>query len=152
MYFINCVGVFLVPNRYNQPLSHLSHRYQRIFFVEFNQQDNQQNSIISVDKGEITLLHASLSTPCFISTNYYASAIDMTLEQLNKMTLFPLSSKDDIDILLVGTGANSRFLDPKQQVAIQQMGIGIESMSTESACRSFNLLLCDVRRVGLLLL
>ncbi|SFV87304.1 Membrane protein [hydrothermal vent metagenome] len=120
--------------------------------MEFNQQDNQQNSIISVDKGEITLLHASLSTPCFISTNYYASAIDMTLEQLNKMTLFPLSSKDDIDILLVGTGANSRFLDPKQQVAIQQMGIGIESMSTESACRSFNLLLCDVRRVGLLLL
>ncbi|WXT99999.1 MAG: hypothetical protein Ctma_0705 [Catillopecten margaritatus gill symbiont] len=120
--------------------------------MEFNQQNNQQNSIVSVDEGVITLSHTSLSTPCFISTNYYANAIDMTLEQLNKMTLFSFSSKDDIDILLVGTGVNSRFLDPKQQVAIQQMGIGIESMSSESACRSFNLLLSDVRRVGLLLL
>ncbi|HIM54862.1 MAG TPA: hypothetical protein EYI82_05185, partial [Gammaproteobacteria bacterium] len=34
----------------------------------------------------------------------------------------------------------------------QQMGIGVESMNSESACRSFNLLLSDIRRVGLLLL
>jgi len=32
------------------------------------------------------------------------------------------------------------------------MGIGVESMNHESACRSFNLLLSDIRRVGLLLL
>lgn len=76
----------------------------------------------------------------------------MTLEQLDKMTLFPLSSKDDIRLLIIGTGATARFLDPKQQVAIQQMGIGVESMNTESACHSFNLLLSDARLVGLLLL
>ncbi|HCX12708.1 MAG TPA: hypothetical protein DHJ28_00265, partial [Gammaproteobacteria bacterium] len=35
---------------------------------------------------------------------------------------------------------------------IQQMGIGVECMNSESACRSFNLLLSDIRRVGLLLL
>ncbi|TEU22052.1 MAG: hypothetical protein E3I13_02765, partial [Gammaproteobacteria bacterium] len=51
-----------------------------------------------------------------------------------------------------GTGGATQFLHPKQQVAIQQMGIGVESMNNESACRSFNLLLSDVRRVGLLLL
>lgn len=120
--------------------------------MEFNQQDNQQNSIISADNKTITLSHTSLSTPCFISTNYHTSIPDITLEQLDKITLFPLSSKDDIDILIIGTGTIGRFLDQKQQIAIQQMGIGVESMSSESACRSFNLLLSDVRLVGLLLL
>lgn len=120
--------------------------------MEFNQQDNQQNSIISVDNKTITLSHTSLSTPCFISTNYHTNIPDMTLEQLDKITLFPLSSKDDIELLIIGTGALGRLLDPKQQVTIQQMGIGIESMSSESACRSFNLLLSDARLVGLLLL
>ncbi|MBA5249437.1 Membrane protein [hydrothermal vent metagenome] len=120
--------------------------------MEFNQQDNQQNSILSVTEGAISLSHASLSTPCFVSTNYHIEIPEMSLEKLDKMSLFPLASKDDIDILIVGTGATGKFLNPQQQVAIQQMGIGIESMSSRSACRSFNLLLSDVRRVGLLLL
>lgn len=120
--------------------------------MEFNQQDNSQNSIISVSDKKIVLSHTTLSVPCFISTNHCTIIPDITLEQLNKTLLFPLSYKDDIDILIVGTGAIGRFLDPKQQVAIQQMGIGVESMATASACRSFNLLLSDVRRVGLLLL
>ncbi len=119
--------------------------------MEFNQQDNQQNSIISMSDETISLSHTSLSTPCFVSTNYHTEMVEMTLKQLDKMTLFPLVSKDDIDILIVGTGAAGQFLNPQQQVAIQQMGIGVETMSTDSACRSFNLLLSDVRRVGLLL-
>jgi len=123
-----------------------------ILKVEFNQQDNQKNSIISVNDKTITLSHTSLTAPCFVSTNYHTETPDMTLEKLDKMSLFPLSSKDDIDILIVGTGATGCFLDPQQQVAIQQMGIGIETMSTESAYRSFNLLLSDMRLVGLLLL
>ncbi|SMN11574.1 Membrane protein [uncultured Candidatus Thioglobus sp.] len=120
--------------------------------MEFNQQDDQKNSIISVTDSIVTLSHTTLKTPCFISTNHCLETPDLTMENLDKMALFPLSCKDDIDILLIGTGATGKFLNPQQQVEIQQMGIGFESMSSESACRSFNLLLADVRLVGLLLL
>jgi uncharacterized protein len=120
--------------------------------VEFNQQDNNNNSIISVDKNAVILSHVTLPIPCFISSSHYIKTPDLTLEKLDKMALFPLSSKDDIDLLIIGTGKTGKFLDPQQQVAIQQMGIGVESMSNASACRSFNLLLADVRLVGLLLL
>ncbi|SMM99010.1 Membrane protein [uncultured Candidatus Thioglobus sp.] len=120
--------------------------------MEFNQQDNQKNSIISVTDDTVILAHTTLKIPCFISTNHCLETPDLTMDSLDKMALFPLSSKDDIDILLIGTGATGKFLNPQQQVAIQQMGIGLESMSSESACRSFNLLLADVRLVGLLLL
>ncbi|SMN14271.1 protein of unknown function DUF498 [uncultured Candidatus Thioglobus sp.] len=105
-----------------------------------------------MDDDTVTLLNATLTTPCFISSNYHTEVPDLTLENLNKITLFPLSSKDDIDILIVGTGKIGKFLNPQQQVALQQMGIGVESMNNKSACRSFNLLLSDVRLVGLLLL
>ena len=120
--------------------------------MEFNQQDNNQNSVVSIENSMVTLSHTTLSTPCFISPKYHTQTPNLTLEQLDKMVLFPLSSKDDIDLLIIGTGKYSQFLRPQQQVALQQMNIAVESMNSESACRSFNLLLSDARLVGLLLL
>ena len=120
--------------------------------MEFNQQESEHNSIISVDNSQVKLIHCVLKTPCFISPSYSVEIKATNIESLDKALLFPLSSKDDIDILIIGTGEMTQFLHPKQQIAIQQMGIGVESMNNESACRSFNLLLTDARRVGLLLL
>jgi uncharacterized protein len=120
--------------------------------MEFNQQESEQNSIISVEDFQIKLAHTTLNTPCFISPKYFTETEITNLDSLDKALLFPLSSEDDIDILIIGTGSATQFLHPKQQIAIQQMGIGVESMNSESACRSFNLLLSDIRRVGLLLL
>ncbi|CAC9494156.1 hypothetical protein [uncultured Gammaproteobacteria bacterium] len=120
--------------------------------MEFNQQDNNRNSIVSIENDMVTLSHTTLSTPCFISPKYHTQTPDLILERLDKIALFPLSSKDDIDILIIGTGEYSQFLNPLQQVALQQMNIGVESMNSESACRCFNLLLSDARLVGLLLL
>lgn len=122
------------------------------FTMDFNQQESNQNSIISVDNAVVHLSHTTLSMPCFISPSYHTQTPDLTLEKLDKTLLFPLSSKDDIDLLIIGTGQYSQFLTPQQQIALQQMNIGVESMPSESACRSFNLLLSDVRLVGLLLL
>jgi hypothetical protein len=39
--------------------------------VEFNQQDNNQNSVVSIENGRVTLSHTTLSTPCFISPKHY---------------------------------------------------------------------------------
>ncbi len=120
--------------------------------MEFNQQESEINSIVSVDNAQIKLAHTCLKTPCFISSRYFTETEITNLDQLDKATLFPLISQDDVDILIIGTGKTTQFLHPKQQIEIQQMGIGVESMNHESACRSFNLLLSDIRRVGLLLL
>lgn len=120
--------------------------------MEFNQQEVRQNSIISVDNSAIKLAHTLLKTPCFISTNYHTETKINDLSLLDKPTLFPLSNQDNINVLIIGTGSNAQFLSPKQQIDIQQMGIGVETMNTKSACRSFNLLLSDMRLVGLLLL
>ena len=120
--------------------------------MEFNQQENNQNSVISIEQGLVQLGHTQIKTPCFISRSFFAETKIKTIEDINKVSIFSLSSQDDIDILIIGTGASPKFLTAKQQVNIQQMNIGTESMNSESACRSFNLLLSDVRNIGLLLL
>ncbi len=120
--------------------------------MEFSQQENNQNSITSIEKDYVSLEYKKVKTPCFISKKYSCEIDINNIDSINKQALFPLSIHDDIDLLIIGTGDKSVFLSPKQQVEIQNMGIGIESMNNQSACRSFNLLLSDARNVGLLLL
>jgi uncharacterized protein len=54
--------------------------------------------------------------------------------------------------LIIGTGNSPKFLSPKQQIELSEFGLGVECMNNSSACSSFNLLLGDLRKVGLLLL
>jgi uncharacterized protein len=120
--------------------------------MEFNQQEANKNSIISVDSLKIELAHVLLKRPCFVSPKYYSEVDISKLEQLDKASIFSMSHHDNIDLLIIGTGDSSKFLHPKQIVEIQQMGVAVECMNNESACHSFNLLLSDSRLVGLLVL
>ena len=56
---------------------------------------------------------------------------------------------DDIDILLVGAGAEIAPLPNDFQTAVEALNIGVEVMATPAACRTFNVLLAEGRRVAL---
>ena len=55
-----------------------------------------------------------------------------------------------IDVLFVGQGAEIAPLDPGLTARFEAAGIGVEVMATPSACRTYNVLLAEGRRVGLL--
>ncbi len=59
-----------------------------------------------------------------------------------------LAEAGDLDILLVGMGAEVAPLDRGARAALEAAGIGVEIMSTGSACRTYNVLLSEGRRVG----
>ena len=120
--------------------------------MEFNQQENSTNSIISIEKDRVGLSHTWLKTPCFISKTHQEEIQISTIEQIDKASVFSWCAKDEVSLLLVGTGESAKFLSAEQQVLIQQLGIGVESMNNAAACRSFNLLLSDTRAVGVVLL
>ncbi|MCV6597176.1 MAG: Mth938-like domain-containing protein [Mangrovicoccus sp.] len=54
-----------------------------------------------------------------------------------------------IDVLLLGTGAEIAHPPQAFRQMIEQAGIGIDPMSSPSACRTYNILLSEGRRVGL---
>jgi uncharacterized protein len=53
-----------------------------------------------------------------------------------------------IDVLLVGTGAEIGFLPADTVRLLEEAGMGVEAMATASACRSYNVLLAEERRVA----
>ena len=120
--------------------------------MEFTEQSTNQNTVISLDESSITLSHIQLNIPCFISSKKSEEVSISSIEEISKETLFPLLSQESIELLIIGTGKHSKFLSPKQQVSLSELGLGVECMNNVSACSSFNLLLSDLRPVGLLIL
>jgi len=57
----------------------------------------------------------------------------------------------DIDVLLVGMGEEIAALPRDAREALEAAGIGVEVMSTPSACRTYNVLLAEDRRVAVTL-
>lgn len=51
------------------------------------------------------------------------------------------------EILLLGTGARFRFPDPSALAPLYRAGVGVEVMDTRAACRTYNILLAEGRRV-----
>jgi len=52
------------------------------------------------------------------------------------------------DVLLLGTGARQRFPHPRLYRALTDAGIGVECMATAAACRTYNILAAEGRRVA----
>ncbi len=56
------------------------------------------------------------------------------------------------EVILLGTGLHARLPDLRLATEIMRRGIGFEAMTTEAACRTFNILAAEYRRVAAALL
>jgi uncharacterized protein len=57
-----------------------------------------------------------------------------------------------LEIVLLGTGARQRFPSPRLTAPLAQSRIGLEVMDLKAACRTYNILVAEERKVGLALL
>jgi uncharacterized protein len=65
---------------------------------------------------------------------------------------FSALAKLPLEILVLGTGAVLRFPGASHSKVMRTAGIGLEVMDTRAACRTYNILLSEDRRVGAALL
>ena len=70
-----------------------------------------------------------------------ASASIETLEAV-------FSAEPPIEILLIGSGAAFEMAPPELRAALGGRGLSIESMDTGAACRTYNVLMAEDRRVA----
>lgn len=83
----------------------------------------------------------------------WAVAPATALAPLEPETLEPiLGAEIEFDILLLGTGPTQVFIPPAVRQRIRERGPVAEMMDTGAACRTFNLLLAEGRRVAAALL
>lgn len=64
----------------------------------------------------------------------------------------PLSLMGKIDVLFVGTGTDIAHAPPAFREALEQAGIGVEVMASPAACRTYNVLLSEGRRIAVCLI
>ncbi len=78
---------------------------------------------------------------------------ELDVAALDTGTLDPiLRAEPRFDILLIGTGGRQVFMPPSLRRTIREFGPVVEVMDTGAACRTFNLLLAEARRVAAALL
>lgn len=65
---------------------------------------------------------------------------------------FLLLSKLDVELVIFGSGERHRFPRPEWQVGLMQRHIGLETMDTQAACRTYNILAGEGRKVAAALL
>ena len=56
------------------------------------------------------------------------------------------------EIVLLGTGRRQRFPHPRLTAALAQARIGLEVMDVQAACRTYNILVAEERKVAAALL
>lgn len=52
------------------------------------------------------------------------------------------------EIVILGTGTTQRFPRPEQTRSLTEAGIGVEVMDSAAACRTYNILMAEGRRVA----
>ena len=83
-----------------------------------------------------------LVTPERVVTAWSAGGFD-TLTEADFEALIALEP----EVVLLGTGATLRFPHPRLMRALTDAGIGVEVMDTPAACRTFNILAAEGRKV-----
>lgn len=77
-----------------------------------------------------------------VRTNWVVADFDALTEEhfVYFLTLKP-------DVLLLGTGTTQRFPHPRLYRTLTDAGIGVECMDTPAACRTYNILAAEDRKV-----
>jgi uncharacterized protein len=56
------------------------------------------------------------------------------------------------DVVILGTGARQRFVHPRLITGLTSRRIGVECMDNQAACRTYNILMAEGRKVALALI
>lgn len=54
-----------------------------------------------------------------------------------------------VDVVFIGTGAETAHIPTDLRSRLEETGLGVEAMNSPSACRTYNVLLSEGRRVAL---
>lgn len=95
------------------------------------------------EDGRLSLHQSFIISPQRLIREWPPVAIDQ-IEAQHLSTLSELG----VEVLLLGTGRLLRFPDPDQLASLVSLGIGYEVMDTPAACRTYNILAGEGRKVG----
>ncbi len=111
--------------------------------------DNQKIQLSERCNNNKKLIKHVITSTCFLS--YKDLVTNFTEKQFTELTMSFLINFSHIEILLIGTGKEQRFPDKELYSQLHQLPYSTDFMDTAAACRTFNILANENRKIGSLL-
>lgn len=114
--------------------------------------DSQINTVKRYQAGQVQVNQQVISTSCFIThdsieTDWPCKAINA----LNNALLDQLLALQP-EVIILGTGETQEFPEPKWFAYCASKGVGLEVMTNNAACRTYNVLTTEERDIVLALI
>lgn len=80
--------------------------------------------------------------------------VDWPVESFDALSVAHIDQIDATtpDVVILGTGMKQRFIHPKLTSSLTSRRIGVECMDNQAACRTYNILMAEGRKVALALI
>ena len=80
--------------------------------------------------------------------------VDWPVESFDNLSVTHIDQIDATtpDVVILGTGMKQRFIHPKLTSSLTARRIGVECMDNQAACRTYNILMAEGRKVALALI
>ena len=115
--------------------------------MRFSQENIEGNSISAFASGQVTVNGETITTSIIVTPERIIH--DWLPAAFDEMECSHLERFGELDpeIILIGTGETLRFPPASWTADYLARGIGVEFMDTAAACRTYNVLLSEDRRV-----
>lgn len=118
--------------------------------LQFIRESADDFTITGFEPGSVRVGTASFNTAIALSHNHAPTA--WRANQPLDAASIAAGTAIDAEIVIIGTGARLVFPAPAALQPLRDARIGFEVMDSRAACRTYNVLLAEGRKAGLLLL
>ena len=100
-----------------------------------------------VEINAVRFTHSLLVTP-------ETPPVAWTVDAFDKLSVenFERIADTGPEVVILGTGARQRFVHPRLAAVLTARRVGIEAMDNKAACRTYNILMAEGRKVTLALI
>ncbi len=112
----------------------------------------QYQTVTGYDTGWIEINAARLSHSLIVLPEHAPVLWPVTsFDSLTPADFVPLEAHNP-DVVILGTGSTQRFASPALTAGLAARRIGVECMENRAACRTYNILMAEGRKVALALI
>jgi uncharacterized protein len=145
-----------IENRYNAPHFRLwagIRHGRRIHLMKLHATSTQQyQTVTAYDESgvEINAVHFRRSLVVMPEM----APVDWPVTSFDALTADDFARIDALspDVVILGTGGRQRFIHPKLITSLNTRRVGVETMDNQAACRTYNILMAEGRKVALALI
>lgn len=121
--------------------------------MKFSLSDNSGNyTIQAYDRGEVVINEQRHTSSVIVLPNQIVDNwAPQSFEDLTE-DHFTAISELEPQLVILGTGKEQQFPQPALYAVLLDKGVGVEVMATPAACRTYNILVSEGRRVAAALL